>query len=55
MMNYLKKIFKGISVAALAALTILTPMSCDEHEAIDNGIHIGYILCNDHSTMPVDQ
>ena len=55
MMNYLKKIFKGITVAALSALTILTPMSCDEHEAIDNGIHIGYILCNDHSTMSVDQ
>ena len=55
MMNYLKKIFKGMSVAVLTALTIIIPMSCDEHEAIDNGIHVGYILCNDHSTIPVDQ
>ena len=54
-MNYLKKTFKKMSVVALATLTILTPLSCDEHEAIDNGIHIGYILCNDHSTMSVDQ
>lgn len=54
-MDYLKKIYKSLSAVFLAALTIIIPTSCDEHEAIDNGIHIGHILCNDHSTMTVDQ
>lgn len=28
--------------------------SCDEHEPIDNDIHTGYILCDDHSVMSLE-
>ncbi|MGM9778501.1 MAG: hypothetical protein ACI3ZD_09240 [Prevotella sp.] len=55
MMSYLKKTYKSVMVAFFAALTLLSVTSCDEHDAIDNGIHIGYILCSDHSTMSVDE
>lgn len=28
--------------------------SCDKHEAVDRGIHVGYVLCSDHSCMSLD-
>ena len=29
--------------------------SCDEHEPIDPDLHIGYVLCDDHTAMPLEQ
>ena len=55
MVSYSKKIYKSVKMAVIAFLTILFVTSCDEHDAIDNGIHVGYVLCNDHSTMSVDK
>ena len=48
------KIFisRSLFVAALSSLFLFT--SCDEHEAIDLGIHPGYILCAD-GTVVSDQ
>lgn len=28
-----------------------TLCSCDDHEPIDPNVHIGYVLCDDHSCM----
>lgn len=36
---------------ALLACAMGMLTSCDDHEAADNGIHVGYVLCSDHSCM----
>lgn len=53
-MSYLKNIFKTFPVVILSLLISSAMVSCDEHEAIDNGVYVGHILCNDHSTMSVE-
>lgn len=30
-------------------------VSCDEHEPIDPDIHVGYVLCDDHTAMSLEQ
>lgn len=40
-------IFCGLLTVLLQSLLV----SCDEHEPIDYGHHIGYVLCEDHSCM----
>ena len=37
----------------IPSLMLLT--SCDEHEALDLGIHVGHVLCDDHRTMSIDE
>lgn len=51
----MKSVIKGIthpvlSMMLMIAITILST-SCDNHEPIDRDIHVGYVLCNDHSCM----
>ena len=51
----MKSVIKGItqpvlSMMLMIAITIFST-SCDNHEPIDRDIHVGYILCNDHSCM----
>ena len=43
--------FKFLGV--LSALSLLV-VSCDEHERIDNDIHVGYILCSDGQVVSPD-
>lgn len=40
-------IFCGLFAIILQGLLV----SCDEHEPIDYGHHIGYVLCDDHSCL----
>ena len=35
-------------------ITFLTT-SCDSHEAVDYNLHIGYVLCSDHSCISYDE
>lgn len=51
----MKSVIKGIthpvlSMMLMIAITIFST-SCDNHEPIDRDIHVGYVLCNDHSCM----
>ena len=51
----MKSVIKGIthpvlSMMLMVAITIFST-SCDNHEPIDRDIHVGYVLCNDHSCM----
>ena len=51
----MKSVIKGITLPVLGmiqmiAITILST-SCDNPEPIDRNIHVGYVLCNDHSCM----
>lgn len=51
----MKSVIKGITLPVLSmmlmvAITIFST-SCDNHEPIDRNIHVGYVLCNDHSCM----
>lgn len=51
----MKSVIKGIthpvlSMVLMIAITILST-SCDNHEPIDRDMHVGYVLCNDHSCM----
>lgn len=51
----MKSVIKGIthpvlSIMLMIAITIFST-SCDNHEPIDRDIHVGYVLCNDHSCM----
>lgn len=52
----MKLVIKGIThpvlgmVLMMTLITILST-SCDNHEPIDRNIHVGYVLCNDHSCM----
>lgn len=51
----MKSVIKGIthpvlSMILMIAITIFST-SCDNHEPIDRDIHVGYVLCNDHSCM----
>lgn len=51
----MKPVIKGIthpvlSMMLMIAITIFST-SCDNHEPIDRDIHVGYVLCNDHSCM----
>ena len=40
-------------LGVLSALSLLAA-SCDEHERIDNDIHVGYILCSDGQVVSPD-
>lgn len=45
----MKKRTLYLLVAIFTSLSTMT--SCDDHEKTDNRIHIGYVLCEDHSCM----
>lgn len=47
----MKKIYISIFCGLLAILFQGLLVSCDEHEPMDYGIHVGYVLCDDHSCM----
>ena len=40
-------IFCGLFAIILQSLLV----SCDEHEPTDHQLHVGYILCDDHSCL----
>lgn len=40
-------IFCGLFAIILQSLLV----SCDEHEPTDHQLHVGYVLCDDHSCM----
>lgn len=40
-------IFCGLFAIILQSLLV----SCDEHEPTDHQLHVGYVLCDDHSSM----
>lgn len=39
------------SVCLLSASVLA---SCDDHDPLDNGIHVGYVVCRDHSVMSLE-
>lgn len=51
----MKSVIKGITHPVLSMMLMITitifSTSCDNHEPIDRDIHVGYVLCNDHSCM----
>lgn len=52
----MKSVIKGIAHPVLGMMLMMTLItilstSCDNHEPIDRNIHVGYVLCNDHSCM----
>lgn len=51
----MKSVIKGITHPVLSMMLMISitifSTSCDNHEPIDRDIHIGYVLCNDHSCM----
>lgn len=51
----MKSVIKGITHPVLSMMLMITitifSTSCDNHEPIDKDIHVGYVLCNDHSCM----
>lgn len=50
-MKITEKIFEALCIT----MSVLGFSSCDEHEEVDYHIYIGYILCDDHRTMSVNQ
>lgn len=42
---------RNVRLFALLFCIAVTLASCDSHEAADRGIHVGYVLCSDHSCM----
>lgn len=40
-----------VMFCALACLMV-SVQSCDSHERLDTSIHVGYVLCADHSCLP---
>ena len=50
-----KKVQYGKSAWGFAALLMMTCLiSCDDYTPTDHVIHVGYILCDDHSCMAPD-
>lgn len=51
----MKSVIKGITHPVLSMMLMISitifSTSCDNHEPIDRDIHVGYVLCNDHSCM----
>lgn len=35
--------------------SLMVCSSCDEHETLDLGIHVGHVLCDDHRTMSIEE
>ena len=35
----------------VSLMSVFMTVSCDEHEYIDNSIHVGDVLCDDHQVM----
>lgn len=54
--RFICHIRRQVRVFALSLLAVVMPMltSCDEHEPIDRNIHIGFVLCDDHSVMSLE-
>lgn len=51
MKSYLKALCQPL-LGLLLVLSLTTILgSCDDHEPIDPNVHIGYVLCDDHSCM----
>lgn len=44
----------SLSSVLYALLFMCCLQSCDDHETIDTSIHVGYVLCSDHSCLPPD-
>lgn len=49
----LNTLFSGVVMSFVVVLSLLC-VSCDDHEAIDDGIYPGFILCDDGSMMSED-
>lgn len=50
----MKKILKttnGLVTTVLGAVCLSLFASCDDHEPADQNVHIGYVLCDDHTCM----
>lgn len=50
-MNKIMKMIWGFAPLLLAASALV---SCDEHEPVDLDQHVGYILCDDHSVLSME-
>lgn len=50
----MKTIIKQIKITFMLMSSLMVLLSCDEHETVDLGIHVGYVLCDDHRTMSID-
>ena len=46
------KILRALYMACALAVLAASVQSCDTHELIDTNIHVGYVLCDDHSCIP---
>ena len=47
-----RKLLRGVYMICVLAVFAAGVQSCDTHEQIDTNIHVGYVLCDDHSCMP---
>lgn len=51
MKDFLKDLYKPL-MGLLLVLTMATAFNaCDDHEPKDPNVHVGYVLCDDHSCM----
>lgn len=44
-----------IYMLLIAVMSVITLASCDEHEPFDTNIYPGYVLCDDHKVMSLDE
>lgn len=53
--SHIKSHYKNGAAWGLAALlTIFSFTSCDDYQPTDHAVHVGYILCDNHSCMAPD-
>lgn len=51
-MKYLiNSIYQPLCLAFTLALALIINTSCDSHEDVDLDMHVGYVLCSDHSCL----
>lgn len=51
MKSYLKVLYQPLLGLLLVLFLTTALSSCEDHEPIDPNVHIGYVLCDDHSCM----
>ena len=51
MKSYLKVLYQPLLGLLLVLFLTTALSSCEDHEPIDPNVHIGYVLCDDHSCI----
>ena len=51
-MTIIRNILRITAIVCALACLMVSVQSCDSHERLDTSIHVGYVLCADHSCLP---